>query len=249
MQCARRVMSSRIIALTLVGGTLAFALTGTMRAEGPSDTRKKDAVGDPCIQTAVDAIQSRYASITDLRANFRQITRSVALGKQGPTMASKGTVQFSKPGKMRWSYDHPEPSLVVSDGVTLWLYDATKREAQKLAMGTEYFSAAGIHFLLGEGEILEDFRVSGQACNEKSLTLELEPLSPASYDKLKVLADPKTGDLLQTQVIDLFGNETVIDFSHIEVDHGPPASVFEFVPPDGVRVIELGGGKWSEGLR
>jgi len=76
-----------------------------------------------CVDAAVEAIQKQYESVSDLGAAFVQTARSVTLGGAGRTGAdtSRGTVVFAKPGKMRWSYEEPEPSLVVSDGKTLWL--------------------------------------------------------------------------------------------------------------------------------
>ena len=72
---------------------------------------------EACTRSAVDAIQKRYQSIRDFSARFEQTTRSVALGTgAGAEQASKGTVRFAKPGRMRWSYEAPQESLVVSDG-------------------------------------------------------------------------------------------------------------------------------------
>ena len=87
---------------------------------------------DSCARRAVDAVQKRYESVVDLRARFDQVSRSVALGGPGAETHSAGEVVFAKPGKMRWSYSEPEPSLVVSDGSWLWIYDPGAREAQKL---------------------------------------------------------------------------------------------------------------------
>ncbi len=95
------------------------------RADQPSEPGCRDA--------AVAALQQRYESARDFRADIVQTTRSVALGADSSEqMTSKGTVVFAKPGKMRWSYEEPEPSLVVSDGETLWIYDLVFREAEKL---------------------------------------------------------------------------------------------------------------------
>ena len=79
------------------------------------------------------SIQRRYEAVRDLSADFVQTTRSVALGGPGSAATSHGTVVFAKPGKMRWAYDDPEPSLVVSDGHWLWIYDPAHQEVQKLA--------------------------------------------------------------------------------------------------------------------
>jgi outer membrane lipoprotein carrier protein len=193
-----------------------------------------------CRDAAIAALQQRYQSATDLRADIVQTTRSVALGANSPQqMVSTGTVVFAKPGKMRWSYEEPEPSLVVSDGETLWIYDLVFREAQKLPATEGYLSGAAVQFLLGEGEIERDFEISALRCEEASAELQLRPRKPGSYEKLHVLVNPQTGDLLRTTVFFVLGNVTEVAFSNIELNVDPAASLFRFDPPPDVRVIEL----------
>ncbi len=140
---------------------------------------------------------------------------------------------------MRWSYEKPEPSLVVSDGVTLWLYDAAHAEAQRLPVSGDYLSGAAIQLLLGDGDLLAEFRVTGASCGERGVELELLPRRPTSYEKLRILADPESGDLLETEIVDLLGNVTRVSFSDIQANRDPSHSQFTFEPPAGVRVIEL----------
>ena len=192
-----------------------------------------------CVRAAVEAIQKRYEAIDDLRASFEQTTRSVALGASGPLTTSRGRVVFAKPGKMRWSYSEPEESLVVSDGRWLWLYDPLNREVQKLAVGDGYLSGAAVQFLLGEGEILRDFRVTAEACDESQARLVLIPRRPTSYERLRVRADRASGDLLETEIVDLLGNVTRVAFEGIETNLSPAPELFRFVAPAGVAVIEL----------
>jgi len=192
---------------------------------------------------AVDAIQNRYRGTQDLRATFRQVTRSVAFGRAGSTSESKGTVQFAKPGKMRWSYTEPDPSLLVSDGSVMWIYDPVRGEAQRLSLagGGEYFSGAGVRFLLGEGDMREEFQVTHDDCTGAEWELELVPRRVTTFERLRVRVNPQTGDLVQTRIVDLIGNETTVDFSEIEVNQTPDDSTFEFDPPAGVDVIDLTG--------
>jgi outer membrane lipoprotein carrier protein len=202
------------------------------RADQPSEPGCRDA--------AVAALQQRYESARDLRADIVQTTRSVTLGADSSKqMISKGTVVFAKPGKMRWSYEEPEPSLVVSDGETLWIYDLVFREAQKLPVTEGYLSGAAVQFLLGEGKIERDFEISALRCEKTSAELRLRPRKPGSYEKLHVLVNPQTGDLLKTTVFFVFGNVTEVAFSNIEINVDPAASLFRLDPPADVRVIEL----------
>jgi outer membrane lipoprotein carrier protein len=202
------------------------------RADQPSELSCRDAV--------VAALQQRYESARDLRADIVQTTRLVAFGADASEpMTSKGEVIFAKPGKMRWSYEGPEPSLVVSDGETLWIYDVAFGEAQKLPATEGYLSGASVQFLLGEGEIGRDFEISALSCEKTSAELRLVPRKLSSYEKLHVLVNPKTGDLLKTTVFFVLGNVTEVAFSNIELNVDPAASLFRFDPPADVRVIEL----------
>lgn len=193
-----------------------------------------------CAERAVEAVQQRYRRLADLRARFEQTTRAVALGSAAAaTQRASGRVWFAKPGKMRWSYEEPEPSLMVSDGRTLWLYDPTLGEAQRLPVGEGALSGAAIQFLLGEGDIHAAFEVRPEACDEASASLTLVPREPASYERLGIRADPRTGDVLETRIVDLLGNATEVRFSELEANRDPPADVFTFEVPEGVRVIDL----------
>ena len=86
---------------------------------------------EACAKRAVAAVQKRYESVTDLKARFQQTSRSVSLGGPGMETRSAGEVVFAKPGRMRWSYQEPEPSLVVSNGTWLWIYDPAARENER----------------------------------------------------------------------------------------------------------------------
>lgn len=195
-----------------------------------------------CASAAVARVQERYEGLRDLRARFEQTTRSVALGSAGApaVTVSRGHVSFARPGRMRWSYEAPEPSLVVSDGSTLWVYDPARAEAQRMPVSEGFLSGTAIQFLLGEGDLVAAFRVTARRCDPDVYELELLPRQPATYERLDLRIDPGSGDVLETGLVDLLGNETRVVFSGIEVDAGAAPELFRFEAPAGVRVIDLG---------
>lgn len=194
-----------------------------------------------CVDTAINAIQKRYEAMTDLRAKFVQRTRSVALGGGGPSGAaiSRGTVQFAKPGKMRWSYEEPEPSLVVSDGKTLWLYDPANAEVQRMSVSSGLAAGAAVQFLLGEGDMRRDFAIEAVECGAGRATLDLVPRIDASYEKLRVVADLASGQLHSTTVFDLIGNVSEVTFEDVVVNEPAGEGTFRFDAPEGVEVIDF----------
>jgi outer membrane lipoprotein carrier protein len=227
------------LTLVCLAGWLGAA--GLARAEGaePAAGAAASAPDAACVTRAVEAIQRRYEAVRDLSADFVQTSRSVALGGPGSAATSRGSVVFAKPGKMRWAYAEPEPSLVVSDGNWLWIYDPAHEEVQKLAVGDGFLSGAAIQFLLGEGEIRRDFEVTADVCSAARVELVLVPRHAASFEKLRVRSDPASGELLETTVIDLLGNVTQVAFSNTRTNVSPDAALFSFQAKPGVRVIEL----------
>jgi outer membrane lipoprotein carrier protein len=223
----------------LVGLAASLAAAGVARAQPAQPPVGDDPARAACITQAVERIQRRYESVRDLSADFEQTSRQVALGAAGGEARARGRVVFAKPGKMRWSYDEPEPSVVVSDGHWLWIYDPAHREVQKLPVGEGFLSGAAIQFLLGEGRIQRDFQVSALACSRERVELELVPREPASYEKLRVRSDPASGELLETTVVDLLGNVSQVAFHGMRTNLSPGDEVFRFEAEPGVRVIEL----------
>jgi outer membrane lipoprotein carrier protein len=226
-----------LLILALAAPSLAGEESAAIAPAEP--TACADGVGE---QTA-RRVQARYDGIRDLQAEFEQASQSVSFAGE-PLMDSApktGHVVFAKPGKMRWTYGAPDPSVVVSDGKTLWIYDVDGGTATRLEVAEGYLSGAALQFLLGDGKILDEFEVEATDCASGRITLDLVPKSDASYERLGLVADPASGDILETSIVDLFGNRTEIKFRELEVNREPAADVFEFDLPDGVELIDYAG--------
>jgi outer membrane lipoprotein carrier protein len=216
----------RLAALGLLGAVLL----------GPGGAAR--AADDDCARRVAERVQRRYEAVRDLRARFTQRTERVALGSQAAAaLEARGELVLAKPGRMRWSYETPEPSLVVSDGETLWIHDPEAREVQQLALGPGFLSGAALQFLLGEGRILDEFEVSARHCGEPEVELVLVPRRDTHYERLALRVDPGEGTVRGTEVIDLLGNRTRIGLEDVRVNTGPEAALFRFVPPPGTRVL------------
>jgi outer membrane lipoprotein carrier protein len=215
---------------------LAFGafLAGPAGANGPSDT--------PCAESLAERVQAHYEGVDDLAARFVQRSHSVAFaGIDSAEDLARGEVSFAKPGRMRWSYEVPEPSLVVSDGATLWIYDPVAKEVQVLAVEEGFLSGAAIQFLLGEGRILETYEVEARDCEAREVTLILSPRAESTYQRLELRVDPETGAVQATAVVDLLGNRTEVAFEGVRTNQELDAALFRFEPPEGVRVLTIPG--------
>jgi outer membrane lipoprotein carrier protein len=193
-----------------------------------------------CAEQVALRVQRHYDGVRDLSAEFSQTTHNAVLGSvPGEETPTRGRVIFAKPGRMRWVYESPEPSLVVSDGETLWIYDPTLKEVQVLSVDAGFLSGTAIQFLLGEGQILQSFAVAAESCEGEEVSLVLHPRTPASYERLELRVDNATGAILATAVLDLFGNRTDVVFQKVERNSAPEDSVFRFEPSEDDRVLTL----------
>jgi outer membrane lipoprotein carrier protein len=221
-------VSSRLRAVSLLALLLATGAAARADGEEPG----------ACARDVAARVQARYEGIRDLEAHFTQKSHSVAFSGPAQEMAASGVAIFAKPGRMRWTYDTPEPSVVVSDGHTLWIYDPTAKEVQEFPVGQGFLSGTAVQFLLGEGHLLETFEVSAEGCGGPAVRLILRPREDASYERLELLVDPRHGDVRETSVIDLFGNRTDVVFESVRTNLGPDASQFRFEPGPDVRVLK-----------
>ena len=213
-----------------------------------------------CAEEVAATVQGHYDAVRDFSADFEQTTHTPLFGAAGTFGGpQRGEVVFAKPGKMRWTYIEPEPSLVVSDGETLWIYSPTLKEASRVRVSEGMLTGAALQFLLGDGKLLESFEVSAEGCPRvaelapagtskpaekdqaaaETIELQLTPREPASYQRLGITARVASGEVVATRVLDHLGNETVIAFRQIQHNQDPPSDAFKFVPGPDIEVIKL----------
>ena len=92
---------------------------------------------------------------------------------------------LARPGKFRWDYSEPA-QLIVSDGVTVWLYDeelaqVTVRPAAEALIGTPAL------LLSGQADVASEFRISDGGAEGGLDWTRLEPKDPESdFKELRV---------------------------------------------------------------
>ena len=129
--------------------------------------------------------------------------------------------------------------ITINKADVLSAMEQTTGEVQKLPAAGGFLTGAAAQFLLGGGNMRRDFTVSAVSCAEDSTKLELIPREPASYEKIFLDVDPKKGDVRGTRIVDLLGNQVVVEFREQRFNTSPAESEFRFEAPAGVKVIEI----------
>ena len=138
-------------AFALMLAALAPSLAGqdVARADGPT-------AGAPQ-QITVDQAVTRVQAFYDQSQTFKSgFTQKFWVKAYNQTKDSRGTVIFSKPGKMHWIYDEPSGNHVVSDGTKLKVYEAANKQMYTQTVDRSQYPAA-LSFLTGGGKLSDTF--------------------------------------------------------------------------------------------
>lgn len=176
------------------------------------------------------------------RAQFTQVVTSP--GKDGQAARQKtssGHFAFQRPGRFRFVYEKPFAQTIVADGQHVWLYDADLNQVTQRAQAQALGSTPAA--LLAAAPDLKALRAN--------FSLEASA-PPAGEEKLQwVLAQPKSKDgplqavrigfdqaqLAALEIVDSFGQRSLMRFSQVESNPTLPSSTFQFEPPAGADVL------------
>lgn len=173
------------------------------------------------------------------RAEFTQTVTPPAREGQAPrAKTSSGTFEFQRPGRFRFDYRKPFAQTIVADGTTLSLYDAdlnqVTQRAQAQALGST--PAAIIASAADLKALQADFTLEEQAARDG---LEWVKATPKSRDaQLQSVQIGFQGESLAAlEILDAFGQRSVLRFTKVELNPALPAQTFQFKAPAGADII------------
>ena len=166
-------------------------------------------------------------------AGFEQIL-SNEFGEEIET--SVGVVYLMTPGKFHWAYYEPYSQFIISNGITLWIYDEDLEQVtiRRMSDSIENSPAA---VLGGDIDIDAHYVVIDLEAKDGINWLELTPRdNDSQYDSIRLGFNNE--NLAEMILFDNLGQETRIRFldakRNLTLDH----SLFVFDPPEGVDVID-----------
>ena len=176
------------------------------------------------------------------RAAFTQIVTSPAKDGQTPkTKTSSGTFEFLRPNRFKFLYKKPFEQSIVSDGQTLWLHDVDLNQvtARKLAQVLNGTPAAVIAAAADLKGLQADFVLA--ALPEKAGLRWIQAVPKTKEGQLQnitvgIKTTDKGTELAALEILDSFGQLSVMTFSQFEINPSLAAASFQFKPPAGADV-------------
>lgn len=193
------------------------------------------------IEQVTTRLQEVYERTSDMKAGFIQEVTIKAMKK---TEREEGQVFFKNPRMMLWDYAKPKGKKLVINAQKAWLYVPEDRMVYVQNSDDVYRSRMAVKFLSGIGKLSDDFQIrfakEGPLDGEGNYQLSLTARETGSgIDRLQLVVDARTFQILQCRFNDTLGNTTRLRFSDIQINTGLLDRFFTFKAPEGVEVVNM----------
>ena len=189
--------------------------------------------------SGLDALEHFVKNVRSGRAEFTQVVTSPPRdGQAQRSKTSSGTFEFVRPNRFRFNYGKPFEQTIVADGQTLWLYDVDLNQVtarkQEAVLGST--PAALIASAPDAAALRRDFDL--QAAGEKDGLQWVQATPKAKEGHLSSMRLGFRGDdLSKLEILDSFGQRSVLTFDKMELNASIAPGQFQFKPPQGAAVL------------
>lgn len=197
--------------------------------------------------TGLHSLEDFIKTTKSGRASFSQVVTSPSKDGQAPKIkTSTGSFEFLRPNRFKFIYKKPFEQSIVADGQTLWLYDVdlnqvTSRKLAQVLNGTPAAVIAAAADLKG---LQADFTL--RPLPEKAGLQWVEATPKTREGQLQSIRvgfkavenqGQKGTELAILEILDSFGQKSVMTFSQFEINPALSPADFQFKPPAGADVI------------
>ena len=195
----------------------------------------------------LESLETFVRTVKTGRADFTQVVTSPAKEGRAPRVkTSSGTFEFSRPNRFKFLYKKPFEQSIVADGQTLWLHDLDLNQvtARKQSQVLGSTPAALIAAAPDLKALQADFTLADAPDKDGLQWVAATPKS--SDNQLQSVrvgfraADSASGQgtgLAALEILDNFGQRSLLTFNHMDVNPVLPGHSFQFKPPAGTDVI------------
>lgn len=182
-----------------------------------------------------DAVEALRDFAKDVRSGRAEFTQTVTAPDGKRKKTSSGSFEFQRPNQFRFVYSKPFEQLIVGDGKKVWMYDPDLQQAssRKLDQALGASPAA----LLAGTNIERDFELKPQPDAQGMSWVQAVPRqADAVVQSLRI--GFKGRELAAIELLDGFGQRSLIQFSALVPNASVAPERFRFVAPPGTDVID-----------
>jgi outer membrane lipoprotein carrier protein len=189
----------------------------------------------------LDALEVFLKTSKSARAEFTQTVTSPSKDGQAPRIkTSSGSFEFVRPNRFKFVYKKPFEQTLVADGQTLWMHDVDLNQvtSSKQANVLGSTPAALIASAPDLKALQQNFSLQAAADKDGLQWVSATPkVKEGSLQSIRV-GFKTTGELAALDMLDSFGQRSVLSFQKVEINPALAESAFVFKPPVGADVIK-----------
>lgn len=193
---------------------LSLSVAAAQTPEPPEVSSKRS-------QTLLESAARGLESISSMEAAFTQYAPSGQI--------SKGRFYLSRPGRLRFEFDPPNPMLIVATGGMVYIHDSELETTE-----TYPVNSTPLRFLLTKELDLTAAQVLSVREDQHGIKIELAAKDEELQGRLALLFESDAMTLAGWSFIDPNGSITAVNLENVEEKRRLPGSLFRIPNADGL---------------
>lgn len=182
-----------------------------------------------------DAVQTLKDFGREVKSGKAEFTQTVTSPDGQRKKSSSGSFEFQRPNQFRFVYTKPFEQLIVGDGQKVWIYDPDLKQASARRLSAALGATPAA--LLAGANLEKDFELKALPAAQGLDWVQAQPRQADSgLQSLKI--GFKGRELAAIEVVDGFGQRSLLQFSGVQANAPVAAERFRFVLPPGADLIE-----------
>ena len=187
------------------------------------------------IAAHADPVDTLRGFVRDVKSGRSQFTQTVTSPDGVKKKGSSGSFEFARPNRFRFLYAKPFEQTIVGDGEKVWIYDAVLNQVSSRKLGTALGATPAA--LLAGASLDRDFDLANLPPHDGLEWAEAKPKAKdGAFQSVRVGFKGK--DLAALEIVDSFGQKSLLRFDAFAANAAVAADTFRFTPPAGADVIE-----------
>ena len=184
---------------------------------------------------SADPVETLRGFVRDVKSGRATFTQTVTSPDGAKKKTSSGSFDFARPNRFRFAYAKPFEQTIVGDGEKVWIYDSDLNQVSVRKLGQALGATPAA--LLAGGTLERDFDLANLPAQGGLEWAEAKPKArDGAFQAVRVGFRGK--DLAALEIIDSFGQKSLLQFNGFAANAAVPPETFRFTVPAGADVIE-----------
>jgi len=183
---------------------------------------------------ALDRLENFFSQDETYFAEFHQVVLDEGLHV---VEESFGLMWLSRPHSFRWEYREPFVQTIVSDGQSVWIYDA-ELEQTTISNFDDTVDRSALQIVSGLANIEQDYDLEDLGLQGKLAWVKITPLDDADSQFLTMRMGFDQDSLRVIEITDLLQYTTRLQLIDVVINSDFDERTFQFEIPQGVDLID-----------